>query len=313
MNSNTYKIKNIGAGSKFVYGGVSWVLLQKSKAAALCLAEKILFEKAFDDDSNNNFAESTLYKHLNSEFLDQLAADGADKDAFLPFKLDLTADDGLKDYGSVTGKVSLITCDLYRKHRYIIPNADGWWWTATPYSTASNGYSYIVRNVIASGALDYHYANYGSYGVRPLCNLASSLLVSVTDLKDYTPDEEAESKPEPAEPKKETRHEETRKLHTAAIKRAYEALDKMQTDFMTDGGTDGDIEKITAALAMLQAVTQIELTDEEKAELQQAHAETVKRACECVQLSFDLYINKEEKSYPEQATQALAMLKQIIG
>lgn len=195
MNNN-YKIKNLVAGSKFVYGGVSWVLLQKTKAAALCLAEKILFNKAFDENESNDFAESTLYKHLNGEFLDGLAADGADKEAFLPFKVDLTADDGLKDYGSVTGKVSLITCDLYRKHRYIIPNADGWWWTATPWSTASNGYSFSVRGVSTSGALGNYSAGYGNIGVRPLCNLASSILVSVTDLKDYAPAEEPEAEQE---------------------------------------------------------------------------------------------------------------------
>lgn len=254
MNNNTYKIKNLGAGSKFVYGGVSWVLLQKTKAAALCLAEKILFEKAFDDDGNNNFAESTLYKHLNGEFLDQLAADGADKDAFLPFKLDLTADDGLKDYGSVTGKVSLISCDLYRKHRYIIPNADGWWWTATAYSTASNGYSCNVRFVSTSGALDSSNAYYGSIGVRPLCNLASSLLVSVTDLKDYTPDEEEAEQEETQVQSKKPEQEET----NARYKRHKELCGQLNSTYIAKnhdyGNSFGDMFR---ELGIITAVTRI--------------------------------------------------------
>lgn len=51
----------------------------------------------------------------------------------------------------------------------------GWyWWLRTPYS--SNAYS--VRNVYSDGSLSHSNAYSGSYGVRPLCNLKSSILVS---------------------------------------------------------------------------------------------------------------------------------------
>lgn len=49
-----------------------------------------------------------------------------------------------------------------------------WWWLADAY--ASN--SYYVRSVGSSGALDYDNAYSGHGGVRPLCNLLSSILVS---------------------------------------------------------------------------------------------------------------------------------------
>ena len=51
-----------------------------------------------------------------------------------------------------------------------------YWWLRTPYS----GYSFIVRNVHSSGALSNGNAYDGSYGVRPLCNLSSGILVSDT-------------------------------------------------------------------------------------------------------------------------------------
>lgn len=51
-----------------------------------------------------------------------------------------------------------------------------YWWLRTPY--ASN--SCHVRNVSSSGALNYNLAYYGIYGVRPLCNLKSEILVSDT-------------------------------------------------------------------------------------------------------------------------------------
>ena len=53
----------------------------------------------------------------------------------------------------------------------------GWyWWLRTPYS--SNAHR--VRSVNTDGTLDYNNACNGYWGVRPLCNLSSSILVSDT-------------------------------------------------------------------------------------------------------------------------------------
>jgi len=51
-----------------------------------------------------------------------------------------------------------------------------YWWLRTPYSA----YSYYVRFVYSSGTLDGINAYTGYSGVRPLCNLQSSILVSDT-------------------------------------------------------------------------------------------------------------------------------------
>lgn len=51
----------------------------------------------------------------------------------------------------------------------------GWyWWLRTPYSS----YAYRVRYVVSDGTLNYNDAYNGVGGVRPLCNLQSSILVS---------------------------------------------------------------------------------------------------------------------------------------
>ena len=51
----------------------------------------------------------------------------------------------------------------------------GWyWWLRTPYSSGA----LVVRSVSSVGSLDSGSAYYGSRGVRPLCNLKSSILVS---------------------------------------------------------------------------------------------------------------------------------------
>ena len=53
-------------------------------------------------------------------------------------------------------------------------SAAWYYWLRTPHS----GYSYHVRGVNSSGALGSDSAYYGPGGVRPLCNLNSSILVS---------------------------------------------------------------------------------------------------------------------------------------
>ena len=307
---NNYILKTLGAGSKFEYGGISWVLLQKTKTAALCLAEKILFNKAFDEDGNNNWAKASLRKYLNGEFLEQLAAANAEKAAFLPFTVDITADDGLKDYSKVTDRISLITCELYRKHRYIIPNADDWW-TVTAYSTASNGYSRHVRNVNTSGALDNYYAPYGRSGVRPLCNLNSSIVVSASEERDYTPEKEpkmetAEQQPKPATEKQDS----TRTLHKKAIRRAYEVLETALDDSLQQRGIGLDV--IVTSLATLQNLTKFELTAEEKAELHSIHNDAIKKSYKCIQLTFDLFLEKKNENYPNDAIEALAFLPVLV-
>lgn len=55
-------------------------------------------------------------------------------------------------------------------------SAAWYYWLRTP----SSGYSYYVRGVTSSGALNYDSACRGNGGVRPLCNLSSSILVSDT-------------------------------------------------------------------------------------------------------------------------------------
>lgn len=53
-------------------------------------------------------------------------------------------------------------------------NSPWWWWLADAYAS----YSYFVRDVTSSGAMNWDFAYIGSSGVRPLCNLSSSILVS---------------------------------------------------------------------------------------------------------------------------------------
>ena len=194
----TGEIGKLAAESRFTYGGLEWVVLAHNpqKKAVLVLAADVLKTESgetrympFDEENKNDFAASSVRAFLNGDFLEELAAAGADKEAFLPLALDLTSDDGLKDYGIDRVTIGIYTDQIYREFRNVIPPASDWHWTATPFSTARNGYEHFVRRVNSSGALHHHYACAGGGGVRPLCVLKSDILVSFNEdeVKERTP------------------------------------------------------------------------------------------------------------------------------
>jgi hypothetical protein len=172
------ELKTVQPGEKFNYGGLDWEVLEQTEGRALCLAVRSIGDKAFDTNNKNDWKGSSLRKYLNGTFLKKLVKAGAKAGAFLPMELDLTSDDGLDDYGSSTDKIGLLSCDQYRKFRKLIPQVKGWWWTITPWSTESGGNASGVRVVYSGGSRSSSNAYNGNYGVRPLCTLDSSILIS---------------------------------------------------------------------------------------------------------------------------------------
>lgn len=160
---------------EFTMGGIAWTVIQTGADWVKCIASDCVEERAFDEGNKNDFAASSLRAYLNGEFLRRLIKAGAPEEMFEYFNIDLTADDGLKNYGGDRVRIGLITCEEYRLLRGNIPALpDRWWWTATPDSPINS----FVRSVSSDGSLYSGYAYNGSYGVRPICVLKSKLLAS---------------------------------------------------------------------------------------------------------------------------------------
>lgn len=180
----------IAPSSVISYGGLDCIVLDVEQDKILVLAKESIGNMPFDEGDSNNFPKGTLCKYLNGEFIKKLKANGADTSALIPTTIDLTSDDGLKDYGETTQKIFLLTCDMYRKYRSVIPNLNDWWWLATAYSTESNGYARNARFVNSDGSLDYNTAYHGHNGVRPAFYLKSSILESLSpSLSEFTTEE----------------------------------------------------------------------------------------------------------------------------
>lgn len=186
MNANI----EIAPSSVINYGGLDCIVLDVEQDKILVLAKKSIGNMPFDEGNSNNFPKGTLCKYLNGEFIKKLKANDADTSALIPTTIDLTSDDGLKDYGETTQKIFLLTCNMYRKYRPVIPNLDNRWWLATAYSTESNGYASSVRYVYSDGSLNGLSACCDNYGVRPAFYLKSSIFESLSpSLSEFTTEE----------------------------------------------------------------------------------------------------------------------------
>ena len=192
-------LKSSPRGSAFTFAGQRWVVLEHNATGTLCLTEKIVEDCAFDYGNCNDFSKSSSLRYLNGPFLKNLhEASGSNAGAFLRSELDLTADDGLKHYGTCNVTIFLLTVDQYRRNRDVIPNADDWWWLSTAVSTAENGHEHSARLIVTDGSLGRDNAYYDHHGLRPACYLDSDLLFSL-DEEDVAADQAGEIVKELAE------------------------------------------------------------------------------------------------------------------
>lgn len=173
------EIKNLNPGDRFGYGMKSAIVLDKMDDGILCMVVDEIYQCEFDKDNNNDFALSTLKIKLNISYLEQWIDEGANIDDFVEMEVDLTADDGLDDYGTCTTYLAPRTCDQHRKYRKLIPNNNHWEWTATPYSIESKGENLPARIVSSDGIVYECNTSCASVSVRPLFKLKPDTEVEV--------------------------------------------------------------------------------------------------------------------------------------
>ena len=186
------KLNALRRGDTFALAGINWKVLKELEPAHsgavqnyFCEAAEDIFQAPFDENGNNNWNNASLRERLNGDFLDALEKERPGILEFIvPTYRDLTADDGLNDYGACLDKVTMLTADEYRETRDLHPAPEHWRWLITPDGTpASSGTSY-VRYVDSDGSLNYRSACVGDRGVRPALTLKSDLLVSVPGTED---------------------------------------------------------------------------------------------------------------------------------
>ena len=174
----TAKLADIPAGATFKLGDYEFVVLEQFGETAAVILKDLLPDTVEFSDGNNRYDGSNPDQAC-CDFAEELFL-LAGSENVIPHTVDLTSDDGFKDYGTIERAVSLLTADEYRNYVEILDKhkPDCWWWLATPHSTKRHENDRWIKSVAPSGYMNSDDCNDGN-GVRPFCILKSNIFVSV--------------------------------------------------------------------------------------------------------------------------------------
>ena len=170
------QLADFRAGETVKIGGFEMVVLQQHGIETSLILKGLYVEES-EFGENNNYDGSYVDEQCRKFALELAAIVGEDN--VVEHEVDLISNDGLKCYGIVDRRASLLTADMYRKYVDVLDavKLDKWWWLATPWSTARHDHEVCVLCVAPSGGVGN--GNFGSdNGVRPFCILKSSIFVS---------------------------------------------------------------------------------------------------------------------------------------
>lgn len=188
------ELRKVPCGEIFTVFGEEYVVLDHVDGGVLSIRKEIWKNAVFDRMGNSRLSEANILEDLD-DYLDLLKSNGMKDGDVLAQMVDLKTTDGTRVYGYHECTVALLTLEQYGKYKEIIPKVDDWWWLATPVWTRwlrspYTNNTYFVWYVLSDGDYNGYYAS-SSYGVRPVLNFSSCLLVSWKDdeAREDTPDE----------------------------------------------------------------------------------------------------------------------------
>lgn len=176
-HNRSVRLSTVSAGEVVKIGEHEMIVLEQSGDTTGLIRKDLLPQKEKFGTSNNY--DGAHVDCTCNKFAEEITAVVGEKNIVL-HTVDLTSDDGLKDYGKVRRKASLLTCDRYRRYVDILDQfkPDTWWWLATAFSTKKHDGESWVKCVTPSGYLFYDHYNFSGDGVRPFCILKSDIFVS---------------------------------------------------------------------------------------------------------------------------------------
>ena len=132
-------------------GEYEFIVLKNDKTLDVVelLLKDSLKTMAFGD--NNDYRKSKVRKVV--EDFGKKIEEIVGEDNLLEHTVDLVALSGLKDFGSITTKMSLLTFDKARENIEVLDEhkLKSWWWLATPTSTKKHDIEYSVVCVSPCG------------------------------------------------------------------------------------------------------------------------------------------------------------------
>lgn len=171
------KLADVKAGETVWIGPWEFLILGHMEDETVVILKDLLREDV--RFGKNNCYDGSEVDAICNEFAEELSAVVGEEN-LTEFTVDLMSDDGLKDYGVVKRKASLLTAEMYRRFVDVLDQQilEKWWWLSTPFSTKRHGDDRCVKCVSPRGNFYGDIYCLGNYGVRPFCILKSNIFVS---------------------------------------------------------------------------------------------------------------------------------------
>lgn len=176
-NQDKVELCQVPAGEVVRIGDHEMIVLEQSGDTTALIRKDLLPTKEMFGSCNN--FDGSYVDGVCKKFAEEIASTVGEEN-LVEHTVDLISDDGLKDYGKIRRRASLLTADLYRRYVELLDKfkPDSWWWLATPFSTKRHDNDLWVKCVSPSGFIYFGLYYDDVIGVRPFCILNSSIFVS---------------------------------------------------------------------------------------------------------------------------------------
>lgn len=177
LETKNTKLSDIAVGDTFKIGKYEFIVLDRSRDTTAVIFKDLLYDsKPFGENNNYNDSNVDVLCHKFAEEIKGIIGEGN----LVEHTVDLTSDDGLKDYGKIKRYMSLLTANAYRRYVEILDKYKiaKWWWLATAYSTPKHENATWVKCVSPLGDIYGNNSCSSNDGVRPFCILNSNIFVS---------------------------------------------------------------------------------------------------------------------------------------
>ena len=164
----TMKLRSVPYGTTFTAFGDQFVALDYIGGGVLAIRKETWKNAAFDSNGVNDLRSASIGRDLEA-YLNTLKENGAKISDILTMTIDLKATDGTREYGFYETRIGLLTLEQYGKYQHIIPDAEEYWWLATPWRTPGEkcGNSGRAWSVNSDGNAVHNHCSYTGYYLRP--------------------------------------------------------------------------------------------------------------------------------------------------
>ena len=177
--NNKVQLSELKAGEVFKIGEHDFIVLEQFAGTTRVISKNLMAENVTFDTNTRNYENSSLKKYIENNIQPIIEAEVGEEN-IVTSVVDLISVDMQNEFSDKCEcAVRPLTFDEARKYNNLLVNndLDDWWWTCTPWSTSSRGYSRSIAVVSPSGYFDFYSCYYGN-GVRPFCILKSNIFVS---------------------------------------------------------------------------------------------------------------------------------------